>query len=114
MSKLRKEIISVIQQAINVPDMDVYGGPWVLQNISGMILEYYKDDTFTYWPDGKFTAISARGKLIGYLPKGDIELLNRVKELINLGWDNSTRQIPLDRTSWNMKGEHLRNMIMSL
>ena len=107
MSTLRKEIISVINQAIDVPDMDVY-------NISGMILEYHKEDTFTYWGDGKFTAISARGKLIGYLPKGDPELLNRVRELINLGWDNSKRQIPLDRTSWNMKGEHLRNMIMSL
>ncbi len=107
MSKLRKDIISVIEQAIDVPAMDTY-------NISGMILEYHKEDTFTYWGDGKFTAISARGKLIGYLPKGDIELLNRVKELINLGWDNSNRQIPLDRTSWNMKGEHLRNMIMSL
>ena len=107
MSTLRKDIISVIKQAIDVHDMDVY-------NISGMILEYHKEDTFTYWGDGKFIAISARGKLIGYLPKGDIELLNRVKELINLGWDNSNRRIPLDRTSWNMKREHLRNMIMSL
>jgi len=107
MSTLRKEIISVIEQAIDVPLMDVY-------NISGMILEYHKEDTFTYWGDGKFTAISARGKLIGYLPKGDPELLNRVKELINLGWDNSNRRIPLDRTSWNMKREYLRNMIMSL
>ena len=107
MSTLRKEIISVIEQAIDVPLMDVY-------NISGMILEYHKEDTFTYWGDGKFTAISARGKLIGYLPKGDVELLNRVKELINLGWDNSNRRIPLDRTSWNMKREYLRNMIMSL
>lgn len=107
MSTLLKNFVSAIEQAIDVPLMDVY-------NISGMILEYYKDDTFTYWSDGKFTAISARGKLIGYLPKGDIELLNRVKELINLGWDNSNRRIPLDRTSWNMKREYLRNMIMSL
>ena len=107
MSTLRKNIISAIEQAIDVPLMDVY-------NISEMILDYYKEDTFTYWGDGKFTAISARGKLIGFLPKGDIELLNRVKELINLGWDNSNRRIRLDRTSWNMKGEHLRNMIMSL
>jgi hypothetical protein len=107
MSKLRKEIISVIEQAIDVPYMDTY-------NISGMILEYNKEDTFTYWGNGKFTAISARGKMIGYLPKGDLELLNRVRELINLGWDNSKRQIPLDRTSWYMKKEHLRNMIMEL
>ena len=107
MSTIQKEIISIIEQAIDVPDMDVY-------NITEMILEYHKEDTFTYWSDGKFTAISARGKLFGYLPKGDPELLNRVIELINLGWDNSDRKIPLDRTSWNMKKEHLRNMIMSL
>ena len=107
MSKLRNEIISVIEQCIDCHMMDVY-------NISGMILEYYKEDTFTYWGDSKFTAVSTRGKLIGYIPKGDPALLNRVRELINLGWDNSNRQIPLDRTSWNMKKEHLRNMIMSL
>ena len=107
MSKLHKDIISVIKQAIDVPDMDTY-------NISGMILDYHKEDTFTYWGEAKFTAVYARGKLIGYIPKGDIELLNRVRELINLGWDNSNRQIPLDRTSWNMKKEHLRNMIMEL
>jgi hypothetical protein len=107
MSKLRNEIISVINQAIDVPLMDVY-------NISGMILEYHKEDTFTYWSEGNFTAITTRSKLIGYIPKGDIELLNRVKELINLGWDNSYRQIPLDRTSWSMKGEHIRRMIMEL
>jgi hypothetical protein len=106
-SKLRQEIISVINQAIDVPDMDVY-------NISGMILDYHKEDTFTYWGDAKFTAISARGKLIGYIPKGDIELLNRVRELINLGWGNSDRRIPLDRTSWNMQHEHIRRMIMEL
>ena len=87
--------------------MDVY-------NISGMILDYYKEPALTYWSEGNFTAITTRSKLIGYIPKGDIELLHRVKELMSLGWDNSKRQIPLDRTSWNMKREHLRNMIMSL
>jgi hypothetical protein len=107
MSKLRKEIISVINQAIDVHNMDVY-------NISGMILEYHKEDTFTYWGDGKFTAVSTRGKLIGYIPKGDPELLNRVKELISLGWDNLYHRIRLDRTSWSMKGEHIRRMIMEL
>jgi hypothetical protein len=107
MSNLRKEIISVIEQAIDVPLMDVY-------NISGMILDYYKEPALTYWSEGKFTAITTRSKLIGYIPKADPELLNRVKELISLGWDNSDRRIPLDRTSWNMKKEHLRNMIMDL
>ena len=107
MSNLRKEIISVIEQAIDVPLMDVY-------NISGMILDYYKEPALTYWSEGKFTAITTRSKLIGYIPKGDPELLNRVKELISLGWCNSDRRIPLDRTSWNMKKEHLRNMIMDL
>ena len=107
MSNLRKEIISVIEQSIDCHMMDVY-------NISGMILDYYKEPALTYWSEGNFTAITTRSKLIGYIPKGDIELLYRVKELMSLGWDNSKRQIPLDRTSWNMKKEHLRNMIMSL
>ena len=107
MSNLRKEIISVIEQAIDCHMMDVY-------NISGMILDYYKEPALTYWSEGNFTAITTRSKLIGYIPKGDIELLHRVKELMSLGWDNSDHRIPLDRTSWNMKKEHLRNMIRSL
>ena len=107
MSNLRKEIISVIEQAIDVPLMDVY-------NISGMILDYYKEPALTYWSEGKFTAITTRSKLIGYIPKADPELLNRVKELISLGWDNSDHRIRLDKTSWSMKHDHIRNMIMDL
>lgn len=107
MSRLLKAHLNTIEKEIDVRFMDV-------KNISKMILEYTKEETFTYWGDGKFTAISGKGKIIGYIPKGDTELLNRVRELINLGWDNSNRQIPLDRTSWNMKGDVIRKKIMEL
>lgn len=107
MSKIHKQFASAIQHEIDVHLMDIY-------NISEMILDYYKEPALTYWSEGKFIALSLRGRLMGYIPKGDIELLERVKDLTSLGWDNADRRIRLDRTSWNMKGEHLRKMIMEL
>ena len=107
MSNIHKQFATAIQHKIDVHLMDIY-------NISEMILDYYKEPTLTYWSEGKFIALSLRGRLMGYIPKGDIELLERVKDLTSLGWDNADRRIRLDRTSWNMKGEHLRKMIMEL
>ncbi len=107
MSKLRKRFATAIQDKIDVRYMDVY-------NISEMILSFYLEPVLTYWNVGKFIALSIGGKVIGYIPKGDDELLNRVKELTSLGWTNSDRRIRLDRTSWKMKGDHLRKMIMEL
>jgi hypothetical protein len=108
MSNIHKQFATAIQHEIDVHLMDIY-------NISEMILDYYKEQpALTYWSEGKFIALSFRGKLMGYIPKGDIELLERVKDLTSLGWDNADRRIRLDRTSWKMKGEHLRKMIMEL
>ncbi len=106
-SKLRQEITSIIQTGIDRKNMDVY-------NISEMILEFYKEPVLTYWGDSRFIALSVGGRLLGYIPRRDNELLDRVKELTSLGWDNSDRRIPLDRTSWNMQHEHIRRMIMEL
>jgi len=108
MSKIHKQFATAIQHEIDVHLMDIY-------NISEMILDYYKEQpALTYWSEGKFITLSLRGKFFGFIPKGDIELLERVKDLTSLGWDNADRRIRLDRTSWNMKGEHLRKMIMEL
>lgn len=108
MSQLLKENLKPIEESIDVHFMDV-------KNISKMILEYKKEDVFfSCWSEGKFIAMSSMGKVVGYLPKGDDELFERVKELISLGWRNKNRQIPLDRTSWNMKGDVIRKKIMEL
>jgi len=106
-SKLRQEITSIIQTGIDRKNMDVY-------NISEMIFEFYKEPVLTYWQEGRFVALSVGGRLLGYIPRRDDELLERVKELTSLGWCNSDRRIPLDRTSWNMQYEHIRRMIMEL
>ena len=107
MSKSHKRFETAIQHEIDVYFMDIY-------NISEMILDYYKEPALTYWREGNFIALSLRGKVFGYIPRGDDELLERVKDLTSFGWDNADRRIRLDRTSWEMKGDHLRKMIMDL
>ncbi len=108
-SILKKNIQSEIKSAIDGPLMDS-------SNISSMILDYAKHDNLTYKDCGdNFLHIYSLGKSIGYIPKGDIELLERIKELVNLcGWSNSNKSIRLDKTSWKLQHNAIRNKIMSL
>lgn len=108
-STLKKTLTADINDAIDVALMDT-------PNITNMIIDYAKHDTFTYWAAEKFfIQFWGHGKIIGFLPKDDNELIERVRELVNVcGWTNENKSIRLDITSWKMKREHIRNMIMSL
>jgi len=108
-SILKKTLSNDIKDAIDVDLMDV-------TNISNMILDYSKTDTFTCWASDKnFIQFSGHGKTIGFLPKDDKELIQRVRELVNeCGWSNNDKSIRLDRTSWKLQHDFIRNKIMSL
>ena len=108
-STLKKTLTTDINDSIDVALMDT-------PNITNMIIDYAKYDTLTYWASDKnFIQFSGHGKVIGYLPKDDKELLERVRELVNVcGWTNEDRSIRLDRTSWKYQHDAIRNKIMGL
>ena len=108
MSIIKLTISTDLSHAIDVPMMDV-------DNISKLILEFNKE-LFSYHTTishPKYYTIYSNNKKLGYIPSNDSELLQRVEELVGMGWNNSDRRIPLDITSWKMRGEAIRNVIFT-
>ena len=108
MSILKQTILTELNEALDVPLMDV-------MNVSNIIFnEYIKEEVFMYWRwrEGFFT-IYTGGKQMGFIPDNDPELLDRVRELVNLGWDNSNKNVRLDITSWKTQGSTIRNIILN-
>jgi hypothetical protein len=108
MSIIKLTISTDLSRSIDVPLMDV-------KNISKLILEYNKE-MFSYHTTishPKYYTIYSNNKKIGYIPSDDSELLHRVEELVEMGWTNSNRRIPLDITSWRMKGTAIRYAIFT-
>jgi hypothetical protein len=108
MSIIKLTISTDLSHAIDVPMMDV-------DNISKLILEYNKE-LFSYHTTishPKYYTIYSNNKKLGYIPNNDSELLQRVEELVEMGWNNSNRRIRLDITSWRMKGTAIRYAIFT-
>lgn len=108
-STLKKNLTAYIGDSIDTHLMDT-------PNITNMIIDYAKYDTLTYWASDKnFIEFSGHGKVIGCIPNGDKELLERIRELVNVcGWTNEDKSIRLDKTSWKNQHDSIRRKIMSL
>jgi hypothetical protein len=108
MSIIKLTISTDLSHAIDVPLMDV-------KNISKLILEFNKEkfSFHTTISHPSYYTIYSNNKKIGYIPSNDSELLQRVEELVEMGWNNSDRRIPLDITSWKMRGAAIRNVIFT-
>jgi hypothetical protein len=108
MSTIKLTILNELNNALKVPMMDV-------KNISNIIFDnYIKEDKVTYHSCGNGFYKVYSGDFYCFIPENDPELLQRIKELINLGWTNSNRRIRLDISSWNSRRQAIRDAIFTL
>jgi hypothetical protein len=105
----KRKYSEIIQSSIDVDLMDTV-------NVANLITNYADEQVFMYHTfNDNFYAIYHRTKLLGYIPTQDQELLDRVRDLVNIfGWNNTDRSIRLDMSSWRLQSKVLRHKIMSL